>query len=296
MVKYVFFIDSNNGTIGVTVDDGKKLSIDEYNALDDKGKPSIMELMQLLLKSCPEAIADFKEHLILVDDPEWDIREQLIFMRPDGGRDIIDHSYKADRADIDLGIELLPGISYKQLFKNTLCFNPATIKKNQANADDDPSFVIASPSKFSLNRLILAMKLNPIITVMVVIALITLSCGVLIFQSAPETIILAPDKLQEAAQVDQQLNELKLKVDELWINMKGNMLLSKKEKRLYWQKLKPLNLQYRELRRSGYGHGNKFKTINATLKNIRARLRPKKKAKTKVANLKKKVKVSNPAK
>ncbi len=296
MVEYSFFIDTESGTIGVAVDDGNTLSIDEYNSLADQEKPAVMELMQLLLNSFPETIDDFRERLVLVEDPEWDIREQLIFMRSDGGEDVIDHLFKADRAGVAVDAELLPGISYKQLFENTLNYHPAEDKKNSEVLveESDSSFVVATPKKFSISNIVMLLKNNPLITIMLVIASITLVSGLVIFQSTPETIILAPDRLQQAAQVDQQLNDLKVNVDNLWNDLKGHMLLAQKDRRLYWEKLKLLNLKYRELRRSGFGHGNKFKMINATLKQIRDRLRPKKKKKGKGVKPKKKVKGVSP--
>jgi hypothetical protein len=290
MMEYSFFIDTESCTIGVAVDDSKTLSIGEYNALADKEKPSIMELMQLLLNSFPETIDDFKERLVLVDDPEWDIREQLMFIRGDGGEDIINRSFKADRTGVDMDAELLPGITYQQLFENTVDYKPASLKTSptatdaddEKEADDDEQTfsVSQSPRKISIHNIVVAMKMNPVVTAILIIAFITLVSGVFIFYSTPDSIILAPDRLQKAALVDQQLNELKVNVDNLWNEVKGQVLLPNKEKKSYWQKLKPLNLQYRELRRSGFGHGNKFKVVNAILKKIRERLRPKKKAKT----------------
>jgi hypothetical protein len=279
MREYSFFIDSENNSIGVEIDDGDTLSIDEYNALQDKEKPTLMELMQLLLSSYPETIDDFRERLVLIDDPEWEVREQLIFLRGDGGEDILNRSFKADRAGVEMSKELLPGISYKQLFANTVNYQPNN--SNTIQEEAEVTIAVATPRKFSLQTLWGMMKLYPWVTVMLFVAFITLSVGLYQFQATPNTIILAPDKLQQAAQIDQKLNELKVKVDDLWDDLKSHMLLPNKDKKNYWQRLKPLNLQYRDLRRSGFGHGNKFKVINDKLKKIKDRLRPKRKTKVK---------------
>ena len=279
MREYSFFIDSENNSIGVEIDDGDTLSIDEYNALQDKEKPTLMELMQLLLNSYPETIDDFRERLVLIDDPEWDVREQLIFIRGDGGEDILNHSFKADRAGVEMSREVLPGISYKQLFANTVNYHPNASETVHDETETIVADAITTPRKVSLQMLWAIMKLYPLLTVMLLVALVTLSVGLYQFQATPKTIILPPDRLQQAAQVDQKLNELKVKIDDLWNDLKSQMLLPNKDRKVYWQRLKPLNLQYRELRRSGFGHGNKFKVINDTLKKIRDRLRPKRKAK-----------------
>jgi hypothetical protein len=291
MVEYSFFIDSKNDTIGVVVDDEDSMSIDEYNALDDKGKPTLMELIELLLESFPETIDDFRERLVLIDDPEWDIREQLVFIRGDGGEDIINQSFKSARADIEMSAELLPGITYKQLFKNTLNYNPTkleTASEKTTENDEDAFLLSKSAGIFSTSAIIAAMKRHPVTAGMVIVAFFTFSIGVYTFQATPNTIILPPDRLQQAAIVDQHLNELKVNVDKLWGGVKSHLILNNKEKGGYWKTLKPLNLQYRELRRSGFGHGTKFKAVNDTLKKIKARLRPiKKKKKTKVVKARK---------
>lgn len=287
MTEYSFFIDSESLIIGVAIDDENTLSICEYNALQDKGKPKLIELIQLLLNSYPETIDDFRERLVLIDDPAWDVREQLIFIRGDGGEDIINHSFKSDRAGVEMNTELLPGISYKQLFDNTVNYHPKNTETAQKEVETEASFVVTTPGIFSMQTILVRMKLHPVLSVMLIIAFFTLVIGGYRFQSTPDTIILAPDRLQQAALVDQQLNELKVSVDDLWHDLKGQMLLPNKEKKLYWQKFKPLNLQYHELRRSGFGHGNKFNAVNDTLKKIKDRIRPKKKTKnTKTKNIK----------
>jgi len=284
MVEYSFFIDNKNDTIGVVVDDKNSMSISEYNALDDKEKPSLMELIELLLNSFPETIDDFRDRLVLIDDPEWDIREQLVFIRGDGGEDIINQSFKSARAEIEMTAELLPGITYKQLFENTLNYNPANpeaASEKTTEKDEDAFLKPKSAGIFSTRTIIAFMKRHPVTAGMVIVAFFTFSIGVYMFQATPSTIILPPDRLQQAAIVDQQLNELKVEVDKLWGEVKSHLILNNKEKGGYWKKLKPLNLKYRELRRSGFGHGNKFNAVNDTLKKTRERLRPVRKKKKK---------------
>lgn len=297
-VEYSFFIDSQSSTIGVLVDDENSMSISEYNALTDKAKPALMELLHLLLSSYPETIDKFRERLVLIDDPEWNIREQLIFIRGDGGEDIINTSFKSARSGIDIDTALLPGITYRQLFKNSVNYIPTTIKSSEdtiATADkldnvaepiEDDFLLTKSPSRFSMRNIIYTMQQHPLIATMLITAFSILSVGFYMFMATPATMILPPDRLQKAALVDQQLNELKVKVDTLWNKVKVHKKLANKTRRAYWQALKQLNLQYQALRRSGFGNGNKFNAVNDIFKQTRDKLRrPKKKKKHKVVKL-----------
>ncbi len=287
MAEYSFFIDPNENQIGITVD-SETFSLDAYNQLDLSDKPSVISLFALLLNNYPEMIDEVRERLVLIEDPEWNIRERLIFVDYDGGEHLIESMFKTDRAGVDIDDELLPNISYRQLFANTVKYTPQEASSaDAATADtaestepdmalDDSAYLPPGGWRRYLDwrALLLFPQQHPAVSGLSIISILVLAFGLHSYYAKPPTMILPPDKLQQAARIDQQLNELQLAAIQLATEIKHQYILGKKQRREYWKRYRPLAIRYRELSRGGFASGSKLAGIKTIFNDIRQRLKP----------------------
>jgi hypothetical protein len=113
-IQYQAFINVKDGSVGVVDSDENILTVDQYSALNEDGNPTFLELLSATLQEDKKAIELLKKHILLLEDPEWNIKEVLVF------NDIVlDRHYKSDWKEKESDEEILPGITLKEIAENT---------------------------------------------------------------------------------------------------------------------------------------------------------------------------------